>query len=66
MLLAQSRMNHFVTAENRPQSTLLPASLDHDLTESNPVCVVDVFVDNRDLSDLGFQGLLKTSNKSAR
>ena len=48
-------MSRFVTGEDRSQSTLLPASLDDYVTEDNPVRVVDVFVDNLDLGDLGFE-----------
>ena len=51
-------MSRFVTGEDRSQSTLLPASLDDYVTEDNPVRVVDVFVDNLDLADLGFERVI--------
>lgn len=51
-------MSRFVTGEDRSQSTLLPASLDDYITEDNPVRVVDVFVDNLDLADLGFERVI--------
>lgn len=39
------------------QSTLLPELLDDYITEANPVRVVDVFVDELDLGQLGFAGV---------
>jgi transposase len=47
-------MGRFVEGEDRSQSTLLPERLDDYVTEDNPVRVVDVFVDNLDLTTLGF------------
>lgn len=47
-------MGRFVEGEDRSQSTLLPERLDDYVTEDNPVRVVDVFVDNLDLTALGF------------
>ncbi|GAB3686590.1 hypothetical protein GCM10028792_41180 [Salinisphaera aquimarina] len=47
-----------MTGDDRAQSALLPASLDDYVTEDNPVRVVDVFVDNLDLTDLGFEGVV--------
>jgi transposase len=47
-------MGRFVEGEDRSQSTLLPERLDDYVTEDNPVRVVDVFVDNLDLTPLGF------------
>ena len=51
-------MSRFVTGDDRAQSALLPASLDDYVTEDNPVRVIDVFVDNLDLTDLGFEGVV--------
>lgn len=51
-------MSRFVTGEDRSQSALLPASLDDYVTEDNSVRVVDVFVDNLDLADLGFERVI--------
>jgi transposase len=47
-------MGRFVEGEDRSQSTLLPERLDDYVTEDNPVRVVDVFVDNLNLTMLGF------------
>jgi transposase len=47
-------MGRFVEGEDRSQGTLLPERLDDYVTEDNPVRVVDVFVDNHDLTTLGF------------
>jgi len=48
-------MGRFVEGEDRSQSTLLPERLEDYVTEDNPVRVVDVFVDNLDLTALGFE-----------
>jgi transposase len=48
-------MGRFVEGEDRSQSTLLHERLDDYVTEDNPVRVVDVFVDNLDLTALGFE-----------
>jgi transposase len=50
-------MKRFIEGENRTQGTLLPESLDEYITDTNPVRVVDVFVDELDLGRLGFQGV---------
>lgn len=47
-------MGRFVEGEDRSQSTLLPERLDDYVTDDNPVRVVDVFVDNLDLTALSF------------
>jgi transposase len=49
-------MKRCVEGENRSQSTLFPESLDDYIAEDNPVRVVDVFVDELDLKQLGFDG----------
>src|SRR5450631_4408500 len=49
-------MKRYVEGENRSQSTLFPESLDEYIAEDNPVRVVDVFVDELDLRQLGFEG----------
>lgn len=41
-------MKRFIEGESRTQSTLLPEVLDDYVTESNPVRVVDVFVEGID------------------
>ena len=47
-------MGRFVEGEDRSQSTFLPERLDDYVTDDNPVRVVDVFVDNLDLTALSF------------
>jgi len=49
-------MKRYVEGENRSQSTLLPERPDDYIAEDNPVRVVDVFVDELDLTALGFDG----------
>src|SRR5262245_11861110 len=50
-------MKRFVAGADRGQSTLLPESLDDWVDESNPVRVVDAFVDAPDIAELGFEGV---------
>jgi len=50
-------MKRFIEAADRSQSTLLPECLDDWVDESNPVRVVDAFVDALDLKNLGFDGM---------
>jgi transposase len=50
-------MKRFIQGEDRTQSTLLPEMLDDYVTEANPVRVVDVYVDELDLGQLGFEGV---------
>ena len=49
-------MKRFIEGEDRAQVTLLPECLDDYIAEDNPVRVVDVFVDELDLANLGFEG----------
>ena len=49
-------MKRFIEGEDRSQSTLFPEHLDDYIAEDNPVRVIDVFVDELDLSALGFEG----------
>ena len=53
-------MRRFVQGEDRTQATLLPELLDDYVAENNPVRVIDVFVDNLDLGELGFKGVEPT------
>ena len=48
-------MKRFVAGADRSQSTLLPECLDDFIDESNPVRVIDAFVDALDLAELGFE-----------
>jgi transposase len=50
-------MRRFVEGSDRGQSTLFPESLEDWVGEDNPVRVIDVFVDELDLSELGFGGV---------
>ena len=49
-------MKRFIQGQDRTQSTLLPELLDEYIAEDNPVRVIDVFVDQLALSELGFEG----------
>lgn len=50
-------MKRFVEGADRDQPSLFPQCLDDWVDENNPVRVIDVFVDNLDLADLGFAGV---------
>lgn len=51
-------MKRFIEGENRAQSVLFPERLDAYIGEDNPVRVIDVFVDELDLGEVGFDGVL--------
>lgn len=48
-------MSGFIEGENRGQLTLFPECIDDYISETNPVRVIDVFVDELDLPKLGFK-----------
>src|SRR6516165_6253533 len=50
-------MKRFIEGEDRSQSTLFPDHLDDYIVEDNPVRVIDVFIDELDLRELGFEGM---------
>ena len=50
-------MKRFVEGVDRAQSTLFPDRLEDWIGEDSPVRVIDVFVDELDLGDLGFSGV---------
>jgi transposase len=50
-------MGRFVEGEDRRQDYLLPASLDDYVFEDNPVRVVEAFIEELDLTTLGFAGM---------
>jgi transposase len=50
-------MKRFVEGTDRGQSTLFPECLEDWIGEDNPVRVIDVFVDELDLAELGFSGV---------
>lgn len=51
-------MKRFIQGEHRGQGTFLPESLDDYVSDTNPVRVVDVFVDELDPIKLGFEGAI--------
>src|SRR6202051_5163501 len=50
-------MRRFVEEADRGQCSLLPECLDDFIDESNPVRVIDVFVDALDLAEMSFEGV---------
>jgi transposase len=48
-------MSGFIQGEDRTQATLFPERLDDYVVEDSPVRVIDVFIDELDLTDLGFK-----------
>jgi transposase len=50
-------MKRYVEGDDRTQATLFPERLDDYIGEDNPVRVIDVFVDELDLAELGFAGM---------
>src|SRR5574342_1236905 len=50
-------MGRFIEGTDRAQSTLFPECLEDWICEDNPVRVIDVFVDELDLAELGFGGV---------
>lgn len=48
-------MSGFIEGENRQQSTLFPERLDDYVAEDSSVRVIDVFIDDLDISGLGFK-----------
>jgi transposase len=50
-------MGHFVEGEDRRQSRLLPSSLEDYVADDSPVRVIEAFIDELDLGELGFAGV---------
>ena len=50
-------MKRFVAGTDRGQSTLFPECLEDWIGEDNAVRVIDVFVEELDLGELGFGGV---------
>jgi len=48
-------MSGFIEGEDRNQATLFPESLDEYIAEDRAVRVIDVFIDDLDISGLGFK-----------
>jgi transposase len=53
-------MAGFVAGMDRGQSAVLPECLDDWVDESNPIRVIDAFVDALDLRKLGFESVDST------
>ena len=49
-------MSRFIVGADRQQVALLPECLDDFVAEDNTVRIVDVFINELDLADLGFEG----------
>jgi hypothetical protein len=62
--IAGDLMKRFVEGVDRGQSTLFPERLEDWIIEDNPVRVIDVFVEELDLGDLGYDGV-DPHNRSA-
>lgn len=58
-------MTDFIEGEARTQATLFPERLDDYITEENAVRVIDVFIDNLDLPDLGFKTIPAITGRPA-
>jgi len=56
-ILRENLMRRFVEQADRGQWTLLPECLDDFIDDSNPVRVIDVFVDALDLAEMSFEGV---------
>ena len=48
-------MSGFIEGEDRNQATMFPERLDDYVAEDSPVRVIDVFIDDLDISGLGFR-----------
>src|SRR4249919_3869502 len=57
VILREESMRRFVEEADRGQWTLLPECLDDFIDESNPVRVIDLFVDALDLAEMSFEGV---------
>jgi hypothetical protein len=55
-------MHRFIDGEDRLQQALLPYSLEDYVDEENPVRVIEVFIDELDLTALGFSGMSARGN----
>ena len=52
---AGAPVDRFIEGVGRSQSTLFPERLEDWIDEDNPIRVIDLFVDDLDLGDLGFE-----------
>ena len=58
-------MSGFIEGEDRNQATLFPERIDDYVAEENAVRVIDVFVDELDLSGLGFKTIPEVTGRPA-
>src|SRR5437660_2807383 len=58
-------MRRFVEGADRGQSTLFPECPEDWIGEDNPVRVIDVFVDEIDLAELGSDGSIPSNHRPA-
>ena len=58
-------MSGFIEGENRQQSTLFPERLDDYVAEDSSVRVIDVFIDDLDISGLGFKTEAESTGRPA-
>jgi len=58
-------MSGFIEGESRTQATLFPERIDDYIAEENAVRVIDVFVDELDLSGLGFKTIPELTGRPA-
>jgi transposase len=58
-------MSGFIEGENRFQATLFPERLDDYIAEESAVRVIDVFIDELDISGLGFKTESKVTGRPA-
>ena len=58
-------MSGFIEGEDRTQATLFPERIDDYIAEENAVRVIDVFVDELDLSGLGFKTIPELTGRPA-
>lgn len=56
-------MSGFIKGEDRHQATLFPERIDDYITEDSAVRVIDVFVDELDLSGLGFKTMPESTGR---
>jgi len=56
-------MSGFIEGDDRRQVTLFPESLDDYIAEDSPVRVIDVFIDELDISGLGFKTVAEVTGR---
>jgi transposase len=56
-------MSGFIEGEDRYQATLFPERLDDYIAEDSPVRVIDVFIDELDISGLGFKTVAEVTGR---